>query len=74
MLGIMSFAKRLKICAITAEIKKYKSIIKKKKKKHDKTVLLAKTELNSVEVLISKALIDFCISHNELVFVNKVLK
>ena len=53
MLGIMSFAKRLKICALTAEIKKYKSIIKKKKKKHDKTVLLAKTELNSVEVLIS---------------------
>ena len=74
MLGIMSFAKRLKICAITAEIKKYKSIVKKKKKKHDKTVLLAKTELNSMEVLISKALIDLCISHNKLVFVNKVLK
>ena len=74
MLGIMSSAKRLKICAITTEIKKYKSIIKKKKKKHDKAVLLAKTELNNMEVLISKALIDLCISHNEFVFVNKVLK
>ena len=29
-------------CAMTAGIKKYKSIIKKKKKKHDKIVLLAK--------------------------------
>ena len=33
--GIMSSAVGLKICAITAGIKKYKSIIKKKKKKHD---------------------------------------
>ena len=39
-------------------IKKYKSIIKKKKKKHDKIVLLVKYKLNSIEVLISKALID----------------
>ena len=39
-------------------IKKYKSIIKKKKKKHDKVVLLAKTKLNSIEVLISNALTD----------------
>ena len=29
----------LKICAITAGIKKYNSIIKKKKNKHDKIVL-----------------------------------
>ena len=48
----------LKICAITAGIKKYKSIIKKKKRKHDKIVFLAKPKLNSIEVLISKALID----------------
>ena len=38
---ITSSAIGLKICAITAGIKKYKSIIKKKKKKHDKIVLLA---------------------------------
>ena len=47
----------IKICAITAVIKKYKSIIKKKKK-HDKIVLLGKDKLNTIEVLISKALID----------------
>ena len=46
----------LKICAITAGTKKYKSIIKKKK--HDKKVLLVKSKLNRIEVLISKALIN----------------
>ena len=40
--GIASSAIRLKICSITALIKRYKSMIKKKKKKHDKIVLLAK--------------------------------
>ena len=54
-------------------IKKYKSIIKKKKKKHDKVVLLAKTKLNSIEVLISNALTDSQISHDEFVSVNIVL-
>ena len=34
-IGITSSSIGLKICAITAGIKKYKSIIKKKKKKHD---------------------------------------
>ena len=38
----------LKIFATTAGIKKYKSIIKKKK--HDKIVLLAKSKLNSIKV------------------------
>ena len=31
-------------------IKNYRPIIKKKKQKHDKIVLLAKTKLNSTEV------------------------
>ena len=34
-MGIASSTIGLKICVITAEIKKYKSIIKKKRKKHD---------------------------------------
>ena len=41
---------------MTAGIKKYKSVFKKKKKKHDKIVLLAKPKLNTVEVLLSKAI------------------
>ena len=57
-----------------AGIKKHKSIIKKKRKKHDKIVLLAKSKLNNIEVLISKALTDSNISHDEFVLINNVLK
>ena len=73
-IGITSSAIGLKICAITSGIRKYKSIIKKKKKEHDKIELLGKTKLNSIEDLISKALIDSVISHNEFVLINNVLK
>ena len=72
-LRIKSSATGLKICVITAEIKKYKSIIKKKKKEHDK-ISLAKSKLNSVEILISKALIDSNISHDEFKLINNVPK
>ena len=36
------------MCAITSAIKKYKTIIKKNKKKHDKIVLLAKARLDII--------------------------
>ena len=68
LIGIKISAIGLKICVITAGIKKYKSIIQKKKKKHGKIVLLAKYKLNRIEVLISNALIHSNISHNEFVF------
>ena len=72
-IGIKSSAIGLKICAIAAGIKKYKSIIKKKEKKDDKTLLLAKSQLNSIQVLISKVLIDSNISLDEFVLINNVL-
>ena len=62
------------MCAIAAGMKKYKSVIKKKKKKHDKIVLLTKSRLNNIEVLISKALIDSNISHDEFVLMSNVPK
>ena len=71
--GIISSVVGIKICAFTAGIKKYKSIIKKKKKRHDEIVLLGKDELNTVEVLICKALINSHISHNKFVSVNNKL-
>ena len=40
----------LESCEITAVIKKYKSIMKKQKRKHDKIVLLEKSKLNKIEV------------------------
>ena len=48
-IGIASSTIGIKICVITAGIKRYKSIIKKKKKKDDKIVLLAKSTLNSIK-------------------------
>ena len=36
--------------------------------------MLAKSKLNGIEVLISKALIDSVISHGEFVLISKVLK
>ena len=71
---VTSSAVGSKICPITAAIKKCKSIIKNKKKEHAKIVLLAKSKLNSMEVLISKSLIDSVISHDEFVLINNVLK
>ena len=60
----------LRSCVITAVIKKRKSIIKKKKRKHDKIVLLAKSKLNSIEALICKALVDY----DKFVLMNNVVK
>ena len=58
-IGITSSAIGLKLCVITAGIKKFKFINKKKKKKkYDQITLLAKSKLNSIEVLISKTLTD----------------
>ena len=73
-IAIRSSSIGLEICAIVSGIKMYKPIIKKKKKKHDKIVLLAKTNLNSIEVLDSKALIDSNISYDELVLINNQVK
>ena len=73
-IGITSSSIGLKICVITEVIKKHKSIIKKKKKKHDKIILLGKSKLISIEVLISKSLINSVVTHDEFVLINKVLK
>ena len=73
LIGITSSVIGLKICA---RIKKYikKSITKEKKKNRDKRVLWAKSKLNSIEVLISKPLIDSNINHDEFVLINNVRK
>ena len=44
------------------------------KKKHGKMVLLAKSKLNNISALISKALTDSNISHDEFFLINNVLK
>ena len=63
--GITSSVVASETCATAAGIQKYKSIIKKKKKKHDKLMLLAKSKLNAIKVLIFMALINSYINHRE---------
>ena len=57
-IGVARSAVRLKISGITAGIKMYKLITKKKRKKSDIIVLLTKTKPNSMEILIFRVLSD----------------
>ena len=56
------------------ELKGVGKQFRKRKKKHDKIVLLAKSKLNTIEFLFSKAIINSDIIHDEFVLINNVLK
>ena len=53
-------------------MKKLLSITRNKKEKHDKILVLTKCKLNSIETLVSQALIDMEISHEEFVTILKM--
>ena len=57
--GIASISFTLIFSLTTGKLKKLLSITRNKKKTHDKILILAKGKLNSIETLISLALIDF---------------
>ena len=61
--GIASASFTLIFSLTTGIIKKLLNITRKKKKRRDKILVLAKSKLNSIEILISQALIDMDISH-----------
>ena len=65
--GIASASFTLIVSLTTLIIKKLLRITRNKKKKHDKILMLAKLKLNSIETLVSQALIDMEISHEEFV-------
>ena len=69
--GIASASLILIFLVTTGIIKKLLSITRSKKKKHDKILMLAKSKLNSIETLVSQALIDMQISNEEF---NVILK
>ena len=48
-------------------IKKLLSITRNKKKKYDKILAFAKSKINNIEALVSQALIDLQISHEEFI-------
>ena len=68
--GTASASLTLMFSLTTGIIKKLLNT-KSKKKKHDKILMLAKSKLNSIETLISQALIDMGISHEEFVTILK---
>ena len=49
----------------TGVVTKILNITRKKKKKHNEIITIAKNKLNIIETLISHASIDFDISHEE---------
>ena len=69
--GIANASLALIFSLTTGIVKKLLNKTRNEKKKHDKILMLAKSKLNSIETLISQALIDMDISHEEFVTVLK---
>ena len=67
--GIASFT--LIFSLTTGIVNKLLSTTRNKKKKHDKMLMLAKGKLNRIKALISQALLDMEISHEEFVTILK---
>ena len=63
--GLASASFTLAFSLTTGIIKKLLKITRKKKKKHNKIVMVAKSKLNSIETLMSQALIELDISHEQ---------
>ena len=63
--GIGSASFTLIFSLTTGITKKLLSITRNKKKKHDQILMLAKSKLDSIEALVSQALINMEISHEE---------
>ena len=62
---MMSASCSLAFSITTGFVKKFLKAIRNKKKKHNKTVMLARSKLNSIESKISKAMMDNEISHED---------
>ena len=69
--GIASASLTLIFSLTTGIHRKLLNITRNKKKKHDKILMLAKSKLNSIETLISQALIDLDISYEEFIRILK---
>ena len=69
--GIASASLTLIFSPTAGIVNKLLNITRNKKKKHDKILMLAKSKLSRIETLISQALIDLDISHEELIRILK---
>ena len=69
--GIASASFTLIFSLTTGIIKKLLNITRKKKKRRDKILVLAKSKFNSIEILISQPWIHMDISHEEFITIFK---
>ena len=69
--GIASTSFTLIFSITTGIVKKLLSTTKKKKKKHDQILMMTKSKFDRIETLISQALNDMEISHEEFVTIFK---
>ena len=69
--GIVSASFTLIFSLTTAIVKKLLNMTINKKKNHDQLLMLAKSKFNSIETLISQALGDLDISHEEFIMILK---
>ena len=67
--GIVSASVSLAFSISTGIIKELLKTTRKKKKKHNKIVMLARSKLNSIESKISESLINNEISHEDLMMI-----
>ena len=67
--GIASASFTLIFSLATGIIKKLLNITRNKKKRHDKILMLAESKFNSIETLMSQALGDLNISHEEFIMI-----
>ena len=72
--GIASASFTLIFSLTTGIAKKLLNITRKKKKKHDEILMLAKSKLNILETLISQALVGMEISHEEFIAILNLKK
>ena len=70
-IGIAGASFTLILSLATGITKKLLSTIRNKKKKHDRILMMAKSKLDSIKSLISQALNDMEISHEEFVTILK---
>ena len=69
--GIASASFTLVVSLTTGIVKKLLNTTRNKKKKYDQIFILAKRKINTIETVISQALIDMEISHEEFVIILK---
>ena len=71
LIGIAGESFNLIFSLTTGVVKNLLSITRNKNKKHNKILMLAKSKLNSIEILVSQGFIDMEITHEKFITILK---